>query len=59
MCVEVAPDMSKVISVKYPCSSIFIPRLGDNGVFDINMLVRNYANAFDRYHIPYCISEAF
>ena len=59
MCVEVASDMLKAISVKYPCSSIFIPRPGYNDVFDTNMSIKNYANTFGRYHITYRISEVF
>ena len=58
MCVEVASNMSKPISMKYQCSSIIPSRLICNGIFDTEMSVKNYANASIRYHMANRISEA-
>ena len=58
MGVEVACNMSKTISMKYPCLPIIPFRPVCNGVFDTEMLVRNYANAFVRYHVANHFSEA-
>ena len=58
MCVEVASNMSKAIYMEYLCSSIILSRLVCNGVLDTEMTVRNYANAFVRYHITNRILEA-
>ena len=58
MCVEVASNMSKAISMKYPCYSIIPSRLVCNGVFDTEMSIINYANAFVKYHVANRIYEA-
>ena len=58
MGVEVASNMSKAKSMKYPCSSIIPSRPVCNGVFDTEMSVKNYANAFVKYHVANRFSEA-
>ena len=58
MGVEVASNMSKTISMKYPGSSIIPSRPICNGLFDTEMSVKNYANAFVRYHVANHFSEA-
>ena len=58
MCVEVASNMSKTISIKYLCSSIIPFRPVCNGIFDTKMSIRNYANAFIRYHVANRIFKA-
>ena len=58
MGVEVANNMLKAISMKYWCTSIIPSRPICNGIFDTKMSVRNYANAFLRYHVANRISEA-
>ena len=58
MGVEVASNMSKAISMKYSCLPIILSRPVYNAVFYIEMSVRNYANAFLRYHVVNRFSEA-
>ncbi|KAK9998195.1 hypothetical protein SO802_017798 [Lithocarpus litseifolius] len=53
MCVEVASNMSKAISVKYLFSSVFKSGPLCNGAFDSFMSIRNNANALLRYHMLY------
>ena len=53
MCVEVASNMSKAISVKYSFYSISTSRPLSNGTFDTFMSVINNANALIRYDMLY------